>query len=149
MGLSFSIPKSETSIPASLRNIKKELKEDMGIELQGGDLSHWAKQGVLLLNTSLTVEAGKANSHKSIGWKKLTKEIIDLVATKKEKIVFILWGNFAQKMCKKVDETKHCIIKSPHPSPLSSYRGFFGSKPFSKTNEYLEANNLGPIDWSN
>lgn len=147
-GLAFSIPKETTDIPQSLRNILKELEDDLGIKATGGNLAKWAKQGVMLLNYTLTVEEGKSNSHKSIGWNKLTKEIIQLINTRKNNIVFLLWGRFAQNLCKNIDHEKHCIIESPHPSPLSAYRGFFGSKPFSKTNEYLKKNKIGPIDWS-
>lgn len=146
-GLSFSV-KPGVKIPPSLVNIFKELKEDMGIEApQNGMLNNWAEQGVLLLNNVLTVEDGKAGSHHLMGWEKFTDKIIEVLNEKKENLVFILWGSPAQKKAAKVDESKHFILKSVHPSPLSSYRGFFGSKPFSKTNEFLTSKNITPIQW--
>ena len=146
-GLSFSV-KPGVKIPPSLVNIFKELKEDMGIEApQNGMLKSWAEQGVLLLNNVLTVEDGKAGSHHLKGWEKFTDKIIEVLNEKKENLVFILWGSPAQKKAAKVDETKHFVLKSVHPSPLSSYRGFFGSKPFSKTNEFLKSKKITPIHW--
>lgn len=147
-GLCFSVQK-DVKIPPSLVNIYKELKSDMGIDPpEHGHLESWAKQGVLLLNTVLTVEDSKAGSHHQKGWEKFTDKVIEVLNTKKENLVFILWGTPAQKKASKVDETKHLILKSVHPSPLSVYRGFSGSKPFSQTNAYLKKNNLGEIDWS-
>ena len=147
-GLAFSV--SNTSkIPPSLRNIFKELVDDIGCEEpKNGDLTQWAKQGVVLINTVLTVEEAKANSHKNIGWEKFTDSIIEQVSFEYNNIVFILWGKPSQNKAKLIDSSKHLIIKSPHPSPLSSYRGFFGSKPFSKTNEYLHKHKIIEIDWS-
>lgn len=146
-GLCFSVQK-DVKIPPSLVNIYKELKSDMGIEPPAhGHLESWARQGVLLLNTVLTVEDSKAGSHHQKGWEKFTDKVIEVLNTQKN-LVFILWGSPAQKKAAKVDETKHLILKSVHPSPLSVYRGFSGSKPFSQTNAYLKKNNLGEIDWS-
>jgi uracil-DNA glycosylase len=146
-GLCFSVQK-DIKIPPSLVNIYKELKSDLGIEPPAhGHLESWAKQGVLLLNTVLTVEDSKAGSHHQKGWEKFTDKVIEVLNTQKN-LIFILWGSPAQKKAAKVDETKHLILKSVHPSPLSVYRGFSGSKPFSQTNAYLKKNNLGEIDWS-
>jgi len=146
-GLAFSIPKTTLDIPKSLQNILKELDSDLGIQSTNGNLEQWAREGVLLLNTVLTVEQGNSNSHKSIGWKKLTTEIIKNVNSKCPHVVFILWGRQAQTYSKYIDESKHLIITSPHPSPLSSYRGFFGSKPFSRTNAFLLHHKIDPINW--
>lgn len=146
-GLSFSVQKG-VKIPPSLKNIYKELYSDLGIvPVDNGDLSNWAKQGVLLLNSVLTVEKDKAASHRNIGWDALTDYIIKLLNLKEEPIVFILWGNFAKKKAKLITNEKHLIITSAHPSPLSASRGFFGSKPFSKANNFLVNNKLKPIDW--
>lgn len=134
-GLAFSVADS-VSLPPSLMNIYKELKDDLNITRINGDLSDWAKQGVLLLNSVLTVRAGEANSHQHIGWEKFTDSIIEAINKKNEPIVFILWGNAAVKKGDKI-AAHHHIIKSAHPSPLSAHRGFFGSKPFSQTNKYL------------
>lgn len=149
MGLCFSIPEKCTNIPKSLQNIMKELKNDLGVSLNNGSLIKWAKQGVLLLNATLTLEQGKSNSHKGIGWRKLTKEVIQVLNEKKQHIVFILWGNFAQKLGKDIDRSRHFVIETPHPSPLSAYRGFFDSKPFSKTNKYLREHGIEEINWNN
>lgn len=147
-GLCFSV-KPGVKPPPSLVNIFKEFKEDLGLPVPDhGNLAAWAKQGVLLLNNVLTVEDGKAGSHHLKGWEEFTSKIIELLNEKKENLVFILWGSPAQKKAQKVDATKHCVIKSVHPSPLSSYRGFFGSKPFSQTNSYLKSKGIPPIDWS-
>lgn len=147
-GLCFSV-KPGVKLPPSLVNIFKELKEDMGITPPAnGCLDAWARQGVLLLNNVLTVEDGKAGSHHLKGWEQFTDKIIELLNDKKENLVFILWGSPAQKKAGKVDSQKHFIIKSVHPSPLSSYRGFFGSRPFSQTNTFLISKGLDPIDWS-
>lgn len=136
-GLSFSVNKG-VKIPPSLANIYRELESDLGvISPNHGDLINWSKEGVLLLNTVLTVRAHEAHSHKNKGWEIFTDEMIRKVNEKQEPVVFILWGNPAQKKRKMIDESKHLVITSPHPSPLSSYRGFFGSKPFSQCNEFL------------
>lgn len=146
-GLAFSVS-SVSKIPPSLRNIYKELISDLACKTPAnGDLTSWASQGVLLINTVLTVIEAKANSHKDIGWEFFTDSIIKKLSTEYEHIVFVLWGASSQKKSILIDETKHLIIKSPHPSPLSSYRGFFGSKPFSKTNSYLKKHNKKEIDW--
>jgi len=147
-GLSFSIPKNETDIPRSLKNIFKEIELDLGIKNESGNLEHWAKQGVLLLNRVLTVEEGLSNSHKSVGWAKLTEQIIKTVNEKRQNVVFILWGNPAQAVEKWINPGRHLIIKSAHPSPLSASRGFFGSKCFSRTNEYLKQFGIKEIDWT-
>ncbi len=146
-GLAFSIPKSCKDIPRSLKNILKELNEDLALEKNDGNLEGWAKQGVLLLNTVLTVEEGKSNSHKNLGWEKLMIEILEVLNDKKDNIVFVLWGNHAKKLGKNIDRKKHHVIQAPHPSPLSARRGFFGSKPFSKINSYLRDNGIKEIDW--
>lgn len=147
-GLSFSVQKG-VKLPPSLQNIYKELETDLGIKRGiDGDLTGWAKQGVLLLNAVLTVEKGHAGSHRNIGWEILTDYIIKVLNKKDTSVVFILWGNFAKEKAKLITNSKHFIIISPHPSPFSAYSGFFGSKPFSKTNNYLIKNNLEPIDWS-
>jgi len=146
-GLCFSVQKG-VATPPSLVNIYKELQSDVGVTApKHGHLISWAQQGVLLLNNVLTVENGKAGSHHGRGWEKFTDRIVEVLNEKKENLVFILWGSPAQKKAAKVDAKKHHLIKSVHPSPLSSYRGFFGSKPFSKTNEYLLEKGLKPIDW--
>lgn len=146
-GLCFSVKKG-VPIPPSLVNIYKELKEDMGMTPPShGCLEDWARQGVLLLNNVLTVENGKAASHHGQGWEQFTDKIIEVLNQKKENLVFILWGSPAQKKAAAVDAKKHFILKSVHPSPLSSYRGFFGSKPFSKTNAFLKSKGLKEIDW--
>jgi len=148
-GLAFSVNPDISPLPKSLQNIYKELNADIGEPPWDvdGDLTRWAEQGVLLLNTSLSVVAGQPGSHKDIGWGALTNEIIRLLNEECENLVFILWGNFAQRKAMFVDQTKHYVIKSPHPSPLSAYRGFFGSKPFSKTNTYLKEHQIEEIQW--
>ena len=146
-GLSFSVQKG-TPLPPSLKNIYKELQEDIGGELPTeGDLSHWAKQGVLLLNTVLTVEEGNANSHKGMGWERLTNRLIESLNGLKHPVIFILWGNPAQDKEKLITNPNQVILKAPHPSQLSAYRGFFGSKPFSKVNEILIQQGQTPIRW--
>ena len=139
-GLCFSVP-TGVNPPPSLKNIFKELKEDLDIvkNPNNGNLESWAKQGVFLLNTSLTVCAGKAMSHKDIGWEQFTDKVISVISEEKEKIVFVLWGSHAQSKIPLIN-AKHIIIKSPHPSPLSAHRGFFGSRPFSRINQNLEKN---------
>lgn len=147
-GLSFSVQKG-VKLPPSLQNIYKELETDLGIKPRiDGDLTGWARQGVLLLNAVLTVEKGHAGSHRNMGWELLTDYIIKVLNKKDSPVVFILWGNFAKEKAKLITNPMHYIIMSPHPSPFSAYSGFFGSKPFSKTNNYLESHGLTPIDWS-
>jgi uracil-DNA glycosylase len=146
-GLCFSV-RPGVRIPPSLVNIYKELKADLGIDPPGhGNLESWAKQGVLLLNAVLTVEAHRAASHQGKGWERFTDAVIRLVNDRDQPAVFILWGAYAQRKAAFVDQSKHCIIKSPHPSPLSAHNGFFGSKPFSKANAFLQDKGLQPIDW--
>ena len=148
-GLSFSVP-TDIELPSSLKNIYKELQDDLGISLDSnnGNLERWASQGVMLLNTSLTVEQNKPLSHKKLGWEKFTNKVISLISKERNNIVFILWGSHAKSKSKLISPEKHLILKSPHPSPLSSYRGFFGSRPFSKTNKYLSKNNIDTINWA-
>lgn len=146
-GLCFSV-KPDVAIPPSLVNIYKELESDLGCYIpNNGYLVKWAKQGVLLLNTVLTVQAHQANSHRGIGWEEFTNAAISVLNEQDRPIVYILWGAPAQTKKKMLNNPKHLILEAPHPSPLSAYRGFFGSKPFSKTNAFLEANGLKPIDW--
>ena len=146
-GLAFSV-NNNCKIPPSLKNIYKELVDDIGCSIpKNGDLSSWAKQGVLLFNTIFTVVEGKANSHKDKGWELFSDGVIKSISEKREGIAFILWGSQAQKKIFLIDKTKHLIIKSVHPSPLSSYRGFFGSKPFSKVNTYLNSIAKKEISW--
>ncbi len=146
-GLAFSV-KEGIRIPPSLVNIYKELHDDLGCYIpNNGCLTKWAKEGVLLLNASLTVRAGEANSHSRIGWEIFTDHIIKLLNEREDPIVFILWGNNARKKKEMITNPKHYIIESVHPSPLSASRGFFGSKPFSKTNKFLESIGKEPIDW--
>ncbi len=147
-GLCFSVEPDVRPIPKSLNNIYKELEADLGVTpRENGDLSDWAEQGVLLLNSVLTVQEGEANSHKNRGWEKFTDKIIERLAKNKTGIVYILWGAKAQEKAYSVDESTNLIIRSPHPSPLSSYRGFFGSKPFSRTNNYLIEQGHEAIKW--
>ena len=147
-GLSFSVQKG-IPLPPSLKNIYKELQEDIGGELPTeGDLSHWAKQGVLLLNTVLTVEEGNANSHKGMGWERLTNRLIESLNKLKHPVIFILWGKPAQDKEKLITNPNHVLLKAPHPSPLSAYRGFFGSKPFSRVNDILIQQGQTPIRWT-
>ncbi len=146
-GLSFSVQKG-IKIPPSLQNIYKELYNDLGIKpAPYGDLTKWAKEGVLLLNAVLTVEKDKPASHRNLGWELLTDYIIKALNKKDEPVVFILWGNFAKEKKKYITNPRHLVLTSPHPSPYSASSGFFGSKPFSKTNEFLTKNNKKPIDW--
>ena len=147
-GLCFSVQPDVHPLPKSLVNINKELWSDLGIDnSHNGFLQPWSKQGVLLINAVLTVEAGKANSHQNKGWETFTDAIIKAVNERKEHCVFILWGSYAQKKGRFIDRKKHCVLEAVHPSPLSAYRGFFGSQPFSKTNQYLIENNVSPIQW--
>jgi len=147
-GLCFSALDPISPLPKSLQNIYKELKSDLEIDNKHtANLQPWAEQGVLLLNAVLTVEEGKANAHKNKGWETFTDKIIQIVNEECENLVFILWGAYAQKKAKFIDESKHLVLKDPHPSPLSAYRGFWGSKPFSKLNAYLEEHQKNTIDW--
>jgi len=146
-GLAFSV-REDIKIPPSLVNIYKEIAEEFNSDmLPCGDLTHWAEQGVLLLNSSLTVENAKAGSHQNKGWEKFTDAIIREINNKHENIVFMLWGSYAQKKCSFIDAKKHLVLKAPHPSPLSAYRGFFGCGHFKKANEYLKKHGIDPIDW--
>lgn len=146
-GLAFSVNEGIPH-PPSLQNIFKELRDDIGCDIPvSGNLNSWAKEGVFLLNTVLSVRASEANSHKNRGWEIFTDSVIRLLSSKKQNLVFILWGSPAGAKSSLIDDSRHLILKSPHPSPLSSYRGFFGSKPFSKTNTYLISHNIEPINW--
>jgi uracil-DNA glycosylase len=147
-GLCFSVPNG-VDPPPSLRNIYKELESDLGIARPGhGFLEHWARQGVLLLNSVLTVEMGQAASHREKGWERFTDAIIREVNALDHPVVFMLWGSYAQKKAAFVDSSRHLVLKAPHPSPLSAHSGFFGCKHFSKANAFLESKGLAPIDWS-
>ena len=146
-GLSFSVPRG-IKIPPSLRNIYKEIIRDCGdISDTTGDLTHWAEQGVLLLNSTFTVEAGKAGSHQKIGWEDFTDELIRLLADKRKDLVFMLWGSYAQKKAKGIDKSKHLVLESVHPSPLSAHRGFIGNGHFSKCNDFLRSKEQEEIAW--
>ena len=147
-GLSFSVQKG-IKPPPSLINIYKEIETDLGISMPrgNGDLSHWANQGVLLLNASLTVRANQPNSHSGIGWQTFTDQVIRLLSEQKNHLVFLLWGNFAKEKGQHIDEKKHLVLKAAHPSPFAADKGFFGCRHFSKTNEYLTKNGKEPIDW--
>ncbi len=146
-GLSFSVQEG-IKTPPSLQNIYKELKDDLNIPIHNkGDLTKWGKEGVLMLNAVLTVEKDKPASHRNMGWELLTDYIIKVLNQKEEPVVFILWGNFAKEKTKYITNPNHYIITSPHPSPFSARNGFFGSKPFSKTNNFLKSKNLKEIDW--
>ena len=147
-GLCFSVP-PEVRPPPSLLNIYKELESDLGIRpARHGFLEHWAKQGVLLLNSVLTVEMGRAASHRERGWERFTDAIIAQVNARSEPVVFVLWGSYAQKKAAFVDGSRHLVLKAPHPSPLSAHSGFFGCRHFSKANAFLEAKGLQPVDWA-
>ena len=147
-GLAFSV-NNGVKLPPSLKNIYKELKDDLNIEISNkGDLTCWAKEGVLLLNSVLTVEKDRPASHKNLGWQNFTDAIIKKVNDKKQPVVFILWGNFARSKKSLITNPKHLILESTHPSPLSSNNGFFGSRPFSKTNNFLRKNNIKEIDFT-
>jgi len=147
-GLAFSVNDGITP-PPSLVNIYKEIASDLGQKTinKNGNLENWAKQGVLMLNATLTVQSHMAGSHQNKGWEKFTDAVIKILSEQKENLVFILWGGYAQKKGSVIDESKHLVIKSAHPSPLSAYNGFFGSKPFSQTNAYLIFNDKEPINW--
>lgn len=147
-GLCFSV-QNGVPPPPSLINIFKELQDDIGIPVPAhGNLSAWAQQGVFLLNASLTVRAAEPMSHSKIGWANFTDAVIKKISAAKQHVVFILWGRFAQEKKSLIDETKHCILKAAHPSPLSAHQGFFGCKHFSKTNEYLVSKGIDPVNWS-
>lgn len=146
-GLSFSVKEGQ-SFPPSLLNIFKEIKADLGKDMPPhGDLSRWAQQGVFLLNATLTVRAHQAGSHQKRGWEEFTDSVIQAISDKKEHVVFLLWGAYAQKKSSLIDSSKHMILKAPHPSPLSAHRGFLGCRHFSKANTYLESQGLEPINW--
>ena len=148
MGLSFSVPPG-VAVPPSLRNIHKELATDVGVAAPGhGCLTAWADQGVLLLNTALSVEEGKAGSHAQAGWHHLTDRIIAAVNARDVPVAFLLWGGHAQKKAALLEPARHLVHRSEHPSPLSAYRGFFGSRPFSKANEFLRSRGVAEIDWT-
>jgi len=147
-GLSFSVERSVDPLPRSLRNIFRELEDDLGIVNQHGDLRGWADQGVLLLNRVLTVEAGAAGSHRGRGWELLTDAVVRRLAARETPTVFILWGNEARKQAAVIDSRRHCVLESAHPSPLSARRGFFGSRPFSRANDFLRAHGRQPINWA-
>jgi uracil-DNA glycosylase len=147
-GLSFSVPEG-LALPPSLVNIFKEIESDLGIKMrEKGDLTSWANQGVLLLNATLTVEMANAGSHQKRGWESFTDAAIAALNIHREGLVFVLWGSYAQKKGEMIDAEKHLVLKSPHPSPLSAYRGFFGNHQFSTINEYLKKRGEAPIDWS-
>jgi len=147
-GLCFSVPVG-IAPPPSLINIFKELRSDAGIPIPGhGNLESWARQGVLLINATLTVRAHQAGSHQKKGWETFTDKVIETLSTKKNNLVFLLWGNYAQKKSELIDSSRHLVLKSVHPSPLSASRGFFGCKHFTNTNTYLSQNNIQPIDWN-
>lgn len=147
MGLSFSVPE-KVKIPPSLRNIYTELHDDIGGSTAAhGDLTHWAEQGVLLLNATLTVRAGQAGSHQGRGWERFTDAAIQALSEQRKNVVFILWGNYARQKKALIDESRHLVIQSPHPSPFSAASGFFGSKPFSRANAYLQQHHIAPVQW--
>lgn len=147
-GLSFSV-KQGVKLPPSLKNIYKELSSDLGIApASHGFLEHWAQQGVLLLNAVLTVESGKANSHQRRGWEQFTDAVIQQVAASQSPVVFVLWGAYAQKKAAMVDESRHLVLRTAHPSPLSAHNGFWGTKPFSTANDFLQKHGRRPIDWA-
>lgn len=146
-GLAFSVKRTQ-NLPPTLKNIFKELKKDIGVSPPHGDLSLWATQGVLLLNSILTVEKGKPNSHSGLGWEIFTDEVVKIINEQKKPIVWILWGKEAQKKRRFIDNKQHLVIESPHPSPNSAYKGFFWSKPFSKANNFLKLHNVDQINWN-
>ena len=146
-GLSFSVPEG-VQVPPSLRNMYKEIASDLGKPIHSsGNLERWAKQGVLLLNATLTVESGKPGSHQRLGWETFTDTIIKKISDEKEHVVFLLWGNFARAKASLIDNSKHLILEAPHPSPFSAHTGFLGCKHFSKTNQYLTEHDITPINW--
>jgi uracil-DNA glycosylase len=146
-GLCFSVPDG-TALPPSLLNIFKEIRDDLGFPIpKSGNLGHWAKQGVLLLNATLTVESGKAGSHQGKGWEEFTDAVIRKLNDEREGIVFLLWGAYAQKKGAFIDRAKHLVLTAPHPSPLSAHNGFFGCRHFSRTNDYLRSKGQEPVEW--
>jgi len=147
-GLCFSVQADVRPIPKSLKNIYKELKDDLGIENENGNLQAWCNQGVLLLNSVLTVESGHANSHQGQGWEIFTDKVISIVNDQQQPVVFVLWGAYAQKKGKVIDDSRHLVIRSAHPSPLAAYRGFWGSKPFSQINSFLKQHGQTEINWA-
>ncbi len=147
-GLCFSVQPDVKPVPKSLINIYKELASDLGVENSNGHLQSWSDQGVLLLNSVLTVESGKANAHQGKGWEGFTDRVIATVNALDRSVVFVLWGAYAQKKGAVIDESRHLVIRSPHPSPLSAHRGFFGSRPFSKINTYLKQQGQAEINWA-
>lgn len=147
-GLSFSVPPG-VRIPPSLRNIYQEIEQDLGLKMpRHGCLQSWAEQGVLLLNATLTVEQAQAGSHQGRGWELFTDRVVQSLSEQRSGLVFLLWGSYAQKKGRVIDRSKHCVLESVHPSPLSAHRGFLGCRHFSKTNHYLQQQGLPPIDWS-
>lgn len=147
-GLCFSVPQGVPA-PPSLKNIFKELHTELGIPLPAhGNLESWAEQGVLLINSVLSVESGKAASHQGRGWEQFTDRVIDVINRRREGVVFLLWGSYAQRKGALIDTARHCVLKAPHPSPLSAHRGFFGCGHFRQANEYLANAGLAPIDWA-
>lgn len=147
-GLSFSVPEG-TKVPPSLKNIFKEISDDLKINpINSGNLDRWARQGVLLLNAVLTVRKDEPGSHRNKGWEIFTDKVIETLSTEKMNLVFILWGNYAKDKIKLIDTKKHLILTASHPSPLSAYNGFFGCKHFSKANQYLKSHNIQEIDWA-
>ena len=146
-GLSFSVPDG-IKIPPSLKNIYKEIADDLSKDIpKSGNLEKWARQGVMLLNSTLTVEEGQAGFHQGWGWETFTDKVIEVISNEKENVVFLLWGKFAQDKASLIDETKHLVLRAPHPSPLSAHRGFLGCKHFSQTNSYLRDNNQDQVEW--
>ena len=146
-GLSFSVPEG-TALPPSLQNIYKEIRDDLGQPIPAsGNLEHWAKQGVLLLNATLTVRASTPGSHQKRGWELFTDAVIECLSREREHLVFLLWGNYAKEKGSKIDQDKHLVLRAAHPSPFSAHSGFFGCKHFSQTNDYLATNHLEPIRW--
>ena len=146
-GLCFSV-NNGVALPPSLKNIFKEINSDIGLPVPGsGNLENWSQQGVMLLNATLTVRANQAGSHQNKGWEQFTDAVVKCLSEERENLVFLLWGSYAQQKGRQIDASKHLVLKSPHPSPFSADRGFFGNKHFSKTNEYLEAKGKAPIDW--
>jgi len=146
-GLCFSVQADVSPLPKSLKNIYRELKDDLGVERSNGNLVHWAEQGVLLLNAVLTVQQGEPGSHQGKGWELFTDQIIDILNAQSKPLIFVLWGAYAQKKGRMINQQRHRVIQSPHPSPLSAYRGFHGSKPFSQINDFLAEHHSPALDW--
>jgi len=147
-GLCFSVRTGVSPLPKSLQNIYRELKDDLGIENHNGNLMSWAEQGVLLLNAVLTVEQGRSGSHQGKGWEIFTDRIIEVLNQRRQPIIFVLWGAYAQKKGRMINGQRHQVIQTPHPSPLSAYRGFWGSRPFSRVNDFLFSSGLPVLEWS-